>query len=697
MHFIALALFCTALAAALGASTNGGFDHRAHSVPGVDQTVYDIDNTGFEMVHLDGINSHSHYFEPGPPIVSGVIVSFSWLRMDTNRVFCTSVQCDVRLPVGTTDIQLTVVDNTGDTVSDSMQVTVLPRSSLTEPPRIEQLGPAEGPSTGENTVTLDGAYLYHDSKVYFGSQQALSVEHVDRSRITCSAPGGTGTVSVTVVSSMGTSNALSYTYQEGATVPIRFKHGTWKNEDNSQFIIEEITSIVLGRDHRYYLGSLLGTVTVVYVDRDLVVRSKCTGASMGADRSITGLGYNPLDPYARVFASVNTHFFESKGLRWDSGTVESIEVEADGCPRKGPTIISGLPTSNHDHGVSSISFLADGTMLISIGSFSNAGVSKPGDGIGGYPENPLSAAIAKAPYLRPGFNGNIKYDQYDDPSTANVIEGDVETYVTGLRNCFGIVRHSNGHTYLTDNGPNTGFGAMSVSCTEEADDPESEDKLIRAVAGMYYGHPNRNRGRSDARQCVFKDIEEESGNGYMKGMGTMSSSTNGIIEYRANAFQGSLKGDLLMSKVAFGAEGLVWRAELQPDGTALKTQPYEFYDQSGVALTQGLYGELVMPQLKKYTVLALTADEPGPKHVSITSVHPDRGVKEGGTEVFITGHFLNAHDLVIRFGGKACTNIVDIKYQHVRCVTPGGSGKVSVIASSGGKSSKSYGHEYEYM
>ncbi|CAN8071727.1 unnamed protein product [Agarophyton chilense] len=702
MHHLRLVLFFAALGVACakvgsGDTRNGGFDHRAHSVPGVDQTVYDIDDSGFETVSLNGIGSHSHYFEPGPPIVSGVITSFIWRRMDTNEQVCSTVECNVQLPVGTTEMSLTVVDNTGDTTSDSMEVTVLPRSALTESPRIDALGPAEGPAAGGNTVTIDGAYLYRDTKVFFGAQQALGVEHIDRGRITCIAPRGTGTVTVTVRSSMGTSNGLSYNYQEGKTIPIRFKLNTWKNPDKSEFILEEITCIVVGKDHRYYMGSLLGTVTVAYVNRNLVVESKCTGAEMGPDRSITGIGYNPIDPYSRIFVSVNTHFHENKGSRWDNGAIESVEIEDNGCPRKGPTIISGLPVSNHDHGIATISFLADGSMLISSGSFTNAGVSKPGDGIGGVPENPLSAAILRAPYLQPGFNGNIKYDQYDDPGTANKIEGDVEPYVTGIRNSFGMVRHSNGHTYITDNGPNTGFGLTSTSCTEEAPDAESEDKLLRLVAGAYYGHPNRNRARTDPKQCVYKGLEEENGHGYMKPIGTMSSSTNGIIEYRANSFQGALKENMLMSKVAFGAEGLVWRVEMTPNGHALTSQPYQFFDQSGVSLVQGLYGELVMPQLKKYRILALQPDEPSPSSVSIISINPSRGPKSGGTEVFITGHFLNAHDLVIRFGGAPCTNIVDIKYQHVRCVTPPGNGKVPVIASAGGASSKSYGHDFEYM
>lgn len=694
---VSVAYFAAVLSAA-GAQSNGGFDHRAHAVPGADQTVYDLDGNGYETVHLNGIGSHSHYFNAGPPVVSGAIEQFTWRDVAANRVFCTQMECDQSFPVGETQVSLTVVDNTDDSAMDTMIVTVLPRSAVTETPRIDSVSPNQGPATGGNTVTINGAFLYRDSRVFFGRQEALNVKHVDIGRITCTAPGGSGTATVTVESAVGTSNGMQYTFQDGSrNVPIRFLFDTWKNGDGSEYIVEEITSITIGRDHRYFMGSLTGYVTAVYVDRSLVVQSACTGAFMGQDRSVTGIGSNPLDPFNRVFVTTNTHFHVSKGERWDNAKVEAVDIGANGCPVRGPTIISGLVTSNHDHGTNAIAFLPDGRMLVTVGSFSNAGASRPDDGIGGVPENPLSGSIVVADYLAPGFNGAIQYDQYENPASALVISGNVEPYVVGTRNSFGIVLHSNGQVYATDNGPNTNFGASSATCTEDGPDPESDDKLLRLVQGTYYGHPNRNRGRFDPRQCTYKFIDEPSGDGYMKPMGTMTSSTNGIIEYRANTFKGALKEDLLMSKVAFGADGLVWRAELTADGNDLRSPPYEFFDHSGVSLTMGLYGELVMPQLKKYRVLALRPDENGPSSVDIIAVHPSRGPAGGGTEIFISGHFLNSPGLVILVGGQPCTNIADVKYQHVRCTTPPGTGKVSVIATANGASSVSYGHEYEYL
>lgn len=675
---------------------NGGFDHRAHAVPGADKLVYDINNDGSEEVALDGSGSHSHYFEAGPPIRSGIIVAYEWSIQQTGEVFCVSKTCSHRFPVGETSVSLKVTDNTGDSAQDSVSINVLPRSAATTAPRIDRLNPGKGPSLGRNIVTIEGDHLYSDSVVFFGTERAGKTRQVDLQNIICEAPPGHGTVDVTVVSQLGTSNAYPYSYVQGASVPIDFRLSSWQNPDGSEFIVEEISCITIGKDHRYYLGSLTGYVTVAAVSRELVVESSCRGAYMGENRVITGIGFNPVEAENRLFVSTNTHFHRKAGVRWDNGKVEVVNVESDGCPSRGETIISGLPCSNHDHGVSQIAFHPDGKMLVTIGSFSNAGYSTAEDGVGGVPENPLSASVVEADYRRSGFNGKIEYDQYDDPGSANVVSGDVELFCTGLRNSFGMIVHSNGQIYATDNGPNTNFGPSSTSCTTDGPDPESEDKLVRLLRGQYYGHPNRNRGRSDSRQCKYIPPWESSADGYVQPIGMMESSTNGIIEFRANVFQGALKGNLFMSKVSFGEQGKVWRAELSDNGEWLSAGPYQFQERSGVSLVQGLYGELVMPQLKKYYVLVYQPQEIAPRSVQLINVYPTRGPKRGGNILMLTGHHLNKPEIVVMVGDNPCINYFYVDYQHLKCTAPPGFGKVKVVVKSGEFESASYDHEYEY-
>lgn len=679
------------------AAENGGFDHRSHAVPGADKLVYDVDDNGSEEITLDGSGSHSHYFDAGPPIKSGVIEGYEWVNTADNAIVCTSKICTLTFNVGETTLKLRVWDNTGDNAEDEIKVTVLPRSEATSAPRIDKLNPPMGSSLGKNKVTISGDYLYADSEVYFGDTKVDDVLYVNINTIVAQAPEGSGTQDIKVVSSLGESNPMQYEFQAGGSVPIDFRLKNWLNKDGSDFIAEEITSIALGKDHRYYMGSLTGYVTIATVDRDLIVQESCTGAYMGDLRSIGGIAFNPLDPQNRVFVTTNTHFHEKYGARWDNAKVEAVYRGDDNCPIRGETIISGLPVSNHDHGTNHITFNTDGSMLISVGSFSNAGATTPGDGIGGVPENPLSGSVVEADYLRPGFDGEIKYDQTDDPETANIVGGDIRVFTAGLRNCFGMVVHSNGEVYATDNGPNVNFGLTSTSCTSSAPDAESDDKLLRLLRGQYYGHPNRNRARDDPKQCAYKAPWEPTAEGYVEPMGMMTSSTNGIIDYRANTFQGAIRGNLFMSKVSFGENGLLWRAELSENGEWLAAGPYQFLDRSGLSLIMGLWGELVMPQLKKYTVVVYQPFEEPAATVQVLNVFPSRGPRAGGNVIIVTGLYLDRPNLLVNVGTRPCTDFYDVDFNSLKCTVPPGDGKVQVTVTQGEYSSTGYGHDYEYL
>ena len=100
----------------------------------------------------------------------------------------------------------------------------------------------------------------------------------------------------------------------------------------------------------------------------------------------------------------------------------------------------------------------NGDILLCSGSNTNAGIKWPLSG--DVPESPLSAALLKICISRPGFNGNI---QYEDSVTGSlvvdqvlgeqidVVSGvDVEVYAPGIRNSLDLVVHSNGYLYATD-------------------------------------------------------------------------------------------------------------------------------------------------------------------------------------------------------------------------------------------------------
>jgi large repetitive protein len=70
-------------------------------------------------------------------------------------------------------------------------------------------------------------------------------------------------------------------------------------------------------------------------------------------------------------------------------------------------------------------------------------------------ESILSGATLVAHMGRPDFDGHITYD---DDDNGDIVTGGgpsgVEVFASGMRNPFGILLHSNGNLYGTDNGSN---------------------------------------------------------------------------------------------------------------------------------------------------------------------------------------------------------------------------------------------------
>lgn len=78
-------------------------------------------------------------------------------------------------------------------------------------PTLTGLSPSSGPASGGTVVTLTGTGFTGATAVRFGGN-AAGFTVVSSTRITATAPPGSGTVSVTVRTPAGTSNGLPYTY-----------------------------------------------------------------------------------------------------------------------------------------------------------------------------------------------------------------------------------------------------------------------------------------------------------------------------------------------------------------------------------------------------------------------------------------------------------------------------------------------------
>ncbi|MFG2864702.1 beta strand repeat-containing protein [Streptomyces sioyaensis] len=127
----------------------------------------------------------------------------------TNFILVSDTLITAKAPAGTGTVQVTVTAPTG-TSTQNVLFTYTP--PLPPAPTLSSLSPASGPTSGGNTVTLNGTNLSGATSVKFGSNPAAILTNT-ATQITVLAPGGSpSSVAVTVTTAGGTSNALSYTY-----------------------------------------------------------------------------------------------------------------------------------------------------------------------------------------------------------------------------------------------------------------------------------------------------------------------------------------------------------------------------------------------------------------------------------------------------------------------------------------------------
>jgi glucose/arabinose dehydrogenase len=228
-------------------------------------------------------------------------------------------------------------------------------------------------------------------------------------------------------------------------------------------------------------------------------------------------------------------------------------------------IVSGLPVSVQEHGTNGIAFDAQGRLYIAQGGTTNAGVASNRHT---RPETPLSGAVLLADLTDPSFDGAVTYLPPDQVTEAvRQISGDVRVFAAGFRNPYDVVAHSNGKVYATDNGANPGDGPMSASCAQDGGDIWAPDELNLIIDGGYYGHPNRNRGQSDLRQCVYRLPDDTSGES-VPPIATLaySASANGLAEYTSDSFGGLMRGDLIYVE---WVRQRIWRVDLSDDGATV--------------------------------------------------------------------------------------------------------------------------------
>lgn len=688
-------------------------NHQAHAKPGGPYYAVDWNTDGKETISLDASESHTHYFDYGPPPVSGTVTRYQWYSMssgsrllDTDKPFFTA-----DFFIGITILKLVVTDSDGDSAEDYTYVSVRkPEPDENEIPTVSNISPHVGPVYGGTVVSVYGHGFYNNPFIIFGSQD-IKPEVISDTELRFRTPivDWQGTSRVYVTNGFGTSAQFiefNYIYVKGNAV--KFRRETLRWPSGKELVIPEITTIKLGPDAQYYCGSLNGYVHVLRIDRNLVVQNSCTSDNAGPDRSILGINFNPneIDPL-KVYLTTSTLNWPVKntGVSWDNGKVEVWgRRDVSNCKlSRANVIVSGLPVSAHDHAVNGLVFLADGTLLVAVGGSTNAGVHSIDGELGEVPESPLSGAILAFSMLNSSFDGHIIYSDNHNPATATVKKGSVELYAVGLRNVFGITVHSNQKVYALDNGPNNGHGVEATGCFTSEGQVWFPDKLLRIRRDAFYGHPNWNRARTDRRQCKYVPGDTPSNEPeYSAPMAILSSSTSGIVEYTANRFGGQLRGQLILSKLSWAGTGILRSAKLDDSGTRLDGAPEVLFEDSGLAVEVGIYGELLMPKIKQRNIMVLVPDEEFEEGLSVVNVVPRRGPKLGGNRVLVTGSGF-VEGVRIFFGEYECRGYGEVAEDgsSVECVVPVytyGERVISVVARYQNLESKPSGvGEYEYM
>ena len=356
------------------------------------------------------------------------------------------------------------------------------------------------------------------------------------------------------------------------------------------------TALAVGPDGRLYVATVTGPIHALTLDFDTntVIDDEVFAALSG--RLVLGLAVDPDSTPDDVVLWVG-----HSDVQQSSGDANSGQISRLSGPGLGvvDTVITGLPRAIANHSTNSIHFGPDGRLYIAQGG--NTGAGAANDSIsefGPRPEQPLSAAILVADVKAPGFDGSCT--PADDPLGTDMdatgiasrdVPCDVAVFASGLRNSFDFTFHSNGNLYAVDNGLGVAGAFPALLPSPESWSPADgcegpvlgadavaahnpgtrADVLYRVEAGGYYGHPNPSRD-----ECIFfggnpsaapDGPVRESGGGthfqearlYPVGLQPAPDfrpamfsfgdhkSANGIIEYRADALCGALKGELLVT------------------------------------------------------------------------------------------------------------------------------------------------------
>ncbi len=345
------------------------------------------------------------------------------------------------------------------------------------------------------------------------------------------------------------------------------------NFNRVSFPIPNPTAMVWGPDNRLYVTEMFGKIHALTLDSAKQVTADQVITTLGS-RLTLGITVDPASTPSNVILWVSHSSPSTDNGELNSSTVTRLSG-ADFATRQ--DVITGLPRAIANHAINAVHFGPDGKLYIANGGNTGAGAPNTANTeFGTRAEQPLSAAFLVADVKAAGFDGTCATPE----NTYGPSPCSVQVYSSGLRNMYDFVWHSNGNAYGPDNGlgvtgsfppnptpPCEGYGD-TTSWTQGGDNPGIQPDLFhRLIQGKTFGHPNPYRN-----ECIFKDGHYQSVSpaaNYLNPIHTMgmNTSSDGTIEYTADAFDGTLKGEVLVANYSVGDD--ITRIKLSADGTTV--------------------------------------------------------------------------------------------------------------------------------
>lgn len=366
--------------------TVGEFEpHYAHAVPGGPYFQVDTDNDGKETVWVDGRFSHTH-------LPNAHLVRWSWI-VNGIVVGTNNEITSLELPVGVHDVTLEVEDTGGYSSLDYTKVTVRAFGY----PDIAWIWPEMGDVAGGEKLEIGGSGFTYSSEnmtIYIGSK-ALSYSDIivvsdEKIEVKSLPSGSAGIVDISVKTPVGASTPVPYTYIDNNLPPIKFTSGFVDG-------IKSPTCLAFGPDGRLYIGTQLGRIVRLTLDERYQIIEKFVSSvvtdSAEENRVILGIAFDPTDVSAdpTVYVSHSWLFHQQVRPRKHGFTLLSLILTL---PRlgqlrslngkvsavSGPNldqfrhVVTGLPVSDHDHGVNGLVFGDNGELYIQVPGNTNAGI-----------------------------------------------------------------------------------------------------------------------------------------------------------------------------------------------------------------------------------------------------------------------------------------------------------------------------------